>query len=157
MLVAQARTIQVLGWMPFDCVNFGLLRALDLPPWTWYLGLFYSVNYFLLAFNLLPIYPMDGGQLFQCLLWPFLGLHRAMTIACQVGLIGCIGLGLWGISSGGGGMLLFIAMFGGFTCSAAVADAEVRDGGGLRACGMPRTASIVRHAAGAGSSRGSSS
>ena len=77
---------------------------------------FYQVNLLLLCFNLLPIYPMDGGQLFQCLLWPFLGLQQAMTVACQVGLVGCIGLGLWGISGGGGGMLLFIAIFGGFTC-----------------------------------------
>lgn len=77
---------------------------------------FYQVNLLLLAFNLLPIYPMDGGQLFQCVLWPFVGLQRAMTLACQVGLVGCIGLGLWGLSRGGGGMLLFIALFGGFTC-----------------------------------------
>ena len=77
---------------------------------------FYQVNLLLLAFNILPIYPMDGGQLFQCLLWPFMGLQRAMTVACQVGLLGCIGLGIWGLSEGGGGMLLFIALFGGFTC-----------------------------------------
>jgi Zn-dependent protease len=115
ILIFRAGTLGVLGLSPFDCVNFELLFRLGLPQWTWYLGIFYSVNYFLLALNLLPIYPLDGGQLFQCLLWPFVGLHSALTIACQVGIAGCIGLGLWGLS-GGGGMLIFIAMFGGFTC-----------------------------------------
>lgn len=81
-----------------------------------FMFIFYQVNLMLLMFNLLPIYPLDGGQLFQCLLWPFMGLRRAMEVACQVGLIGCVGFGLWGLSRGGGGMLIFIAIFGGFTC-----------------------------------------
>lgn len=85
------------------------------PEWAYYAELFYRVNLFLLAFNLLPIYPLDGGQLFQCLLWPFVGLNRAMRIACQVGLAACVAGGLWSLSSGGG-MLTFIAFFGGFTC-----------------------------------------
>lgn len=77
---------------------------------------FYSANFFILAFNLLPIYPLDGGQLFHAAIWPRLGLQRASTIACQVGLAGCVLLGLLGIQSGAHNMLLFIAIFGGFTC-----------------------------------------
>ncbi len=80
-----------------------------------YLLMLYQINWLLLAFNLLPIYPMDGGQLFQCLLWPFVGLHRAMTVACQVGLLGAAGLALWGFS-GGATILIFIAIFGATTC-----------------------------------------
>lgn len=126
-LVLLCGTIDIFSLSPFNSIDYSRLalapRLWDIsggevhPQW-WVLPLctFYSVNYFLLAFNLLPIYPMDGGQLFQCLLWPFMGLQRAMTIACQVGLVGCIGLGMWGLSQGGGGMLLFIALFGGFTC-----------------------------------------
>jgi Zn-dependent protease len=86
------------------------------PPWLIYVSLFYSVNYWLLAFNLLPIYPMDGGQLLQTILWPFLGLRRSMEIACSLGLVGAVLLGMWGLTGGGGGMLIFIAIFGGFTC-----------------------------------------
>jgi Zn-dependent protease len=77
---------------------------------------FYQINLMLLAFNLLPVYPLDGGQLFQCVLWPFMGLHQAMKTACQVGLVGCIGLGIWGLTREGWSMLIFIALFGGFTC-----------------------------------------
>ncbi len=80
---------------------------------TW---IFYQVNLFLLAFNLLPIYPLDGGQLFQTALWPYVGLQRATVIACQIGLAGCVLLGIWGIAREGTSMLVFIAVFGGFTC-----------------------------------------
>lgn len=85
------------------------------PSWVYYVSVFYHVNYLLLAFNLLPIYPLDGGQLFQAIIWPFVGLQRATLLACQVGLAGCFLLGVWGMS-GGGQMLIFIAIFGGFTC-----------------------------------------
>ncbi len=83
--------------------------------WFMALFMFYEVNLMLLAFNMLPIYPFDGGQIFQCLLWPFLGLHRAMMIACQVGLAGCIILAWLGLRVEGM-MMVCIAIFGGLTC-----------------------------------------
>ena len=111
ILAVTAKTLAIFSLSPFDSIAI----PHGAPPWFWYLAIFYWVNYFLLALNLLPIYPLDGGQLFQCLLWPFVGLQSALTIACQVGIAGCVGLGVWGLS-GGGGMLIFIALFGGFTC-----------------------------------------
>ncbi len=92
----------------------GIVVASRAPVWAWYLAIFYDVNYFILLFNLLPIYPMDGGRLLETLLWPFLGLHKAVQIACTLGLIGAVGLGIWGLRQGG--ILLFIALWGGFTC-----------------------------------------
>ena len=50
------------------------------------------VNYLLLIFNLLPIYPLDGGQILRALLWFPLGQIRSLKIASVVGLIGGIGL-----------------------------------------------------------------
>lgn len=85
------------------------------PEWLGYVDLFYRVNLFLLAFNLLPIFPLDGGQLFQTIIWPFVGLQRATLVACQVGLVGCVVFGLYSLR-GGGGILLFIAIFGAMTC-----------------------------------------
>ncbi len=114
ILVLTAGTFDVLSFDPLMPV-----RLFAMPPttdlWVFYLAIFYSVNYFLLLFNLLPIYPLDGGQLFQCLLWPFVGLRQAMQVACQVGLAGCALLGIISLQTGGG-ILLFIALFGGFTC-----------------------------------------
>jgi len=102
-----------------ELVLLNPFAGIMLPPemtWLACVWVFYQVNLMLLAFNLLPIYPLDGGQLFQCALWPALGLQRAMTLACQVGLLGCIGLGVWGLAGERGSLLVFIAVFGGFTC-----------------------------------------
>ena len=80
------------------------------------LYLYYRVNLWLLAFNLLPIYPLDGGQLLHAIIWPFLGLQRATITACYIGLAGAAYFAFKGLNGGGGNMLVFIALFGGFTC-----------------------------------------
>jgi Zn-dependent protease len=86
------------------------------PHWLMYVFTFYAVNLLLLGFNLLPIFPLDGGQLFHAIIWPFVGLQRASIIACQVGLVGCAALAFIGFSHSGDSMLIFIALFGGLTC-----------------------------------------
>jgi Zn-dependent protease len=56
------------------------------------------INAGLLIFNLLPIYPLDGGQIFRSLLWFVLGRARSLMVATSVGFIGVvgfIGLALW--------------------------------------------------------------
>jgi hypothetical protein len=87
----------------------------SVPAWLGYIFTFYHVNLFLLAFNLLPVYPLDGGQLFHAAIWPLVGLTRATRIACYVGLGGAVMLGAWGLRSQHP-ILLFIALFGGLTC-----------------------------------------
>lgn len=52
----------------------------------------------LLVFNLLPVYPLDGGQLLRSLLWYRLGKARSLTAATVVGLAGAlalVGLAVW--------------------------------------------------------------
>lgn len=110
ILVVATGTLEVLSLNPFNSVPYRFHEA-----WMNFLAVFYEVNYFLLAFNLLPIYPLDGGQIFQAIMWPLLGLQRATVLACQVGLVGCAIFGYLGIRHGGG-MLFFIAIFGGMTC-----------------------------------------
>ncbi len=46
------------------------------------------INLGLLLFNILPIYPMDGGQMLQALLWFKLGFAKALLIASSLGLLG---------------------------------------------------------------------
>ncbi|HEX4640111.1 MAG TPA: M50 family metallopeptidase [Chthoniobacterales bacterium] len=50
------------------------------------------INLGLLIFNLLPIYPLDGGQILRSLLWFPLGEIRSLQIASVIGLIGSIAL-----------------------------------------------------------------
>ena len=54
----------------------------------------FRINIALLIFNLLPVYPLDGGQILRALLWFPLGEIRSLQIASVVGLIGGAGLAL---------------------------------------------------------------
>lgn len=47
----------------------------------------FVINKWLLIFNLLPIYPMDGGQLLRGLLWLKIGPIKSILIAAWVGLV----------------------------------------------------------------------
>jgi Zn-dependent protease len=66
-------------WPAFPNLH-ALMRAL------WY------INFGLLIFNLLPIYPLDGGQILRSLLWFVLGRARSLMAATIVGFIGVLGL-----------------------------------------------------------------
>jgi Zn-dependent protease len=48
------------------------------------------INILLLVFNILPIYPLDGGQILRALLWYFTGPARSLMIAASIGLAGSV-------------------------------------------------------------------
>ena len=73
--------------------------------WLW------RINLALLLFNLLPIYPLDGGQIVRALLWFPLGQIRSLFIATAIGFAGggaLILVALWQQSIWIGIMALFL-------------------------------------------------
>jgi hypothetical protein len=61
------------------------------PNFYQFITTIFWINGGLLAFNLLPIYPLDGGQIVRSLLWFAVGRARSLMIASTVGLV-AIGL-----------------------------------------------------------------
>jgi Zn-dependent protease len=75
-------------------------------------SIFY-INLGLLIFNILPIYPLDGGQILRSMLWFVLGRARSLMVATIIGLIGVagfIGLALWRQDVWLGAIALFMLM-----------------------------------------------
>ena len=58
------------------------------------------INAVLLGFNLLPIFPLDGGQIVRGLLWFPFGEIRSLQISSVIGLIGGAILGIVGLMAG---------------------------------------------------------
>lgn len=56
------------------------------------------INLGLLAFNILPIYPLDGGQILRSLLWFLIGRARSLLVATILGFAGVavfIAMAIW--------------------------------------------------------------
>lgn len=60
----------------------------DLPL---FLHAVFQLNLLLLIFNLLPVYPLDGGQILQALLWFVIGRAESLMVASLLGMLvgGC--------------------------------------------------------------------
>jgi Zn-dependent protease len=58
------------------------------------------LNAVLLGFNLLPVFPLDGGQIVRGLLWFPFGEIRSLQISSVIGLIGGAVLGIVGLMAG---------------------------------------------------------
>lgn len=99
--IAAGPLVNVLLWplllgLMYLAANFGwvegnrdLARLLFMVFW---------INQGLLIFNLLPIYPLDGGQIVQSLLWFKLGRARSLYVASAVGLATIVGVAAWAVT-----------------------------------------------------------
>jgi Zn-dependent protease/CBS domain-containing protein len=69
-----------------------------------------GANIWLVAFNLIPAFPMDGGRVLRAMLGMNMPVERATAIAAGVGQFLAILFGIWAAFSGAW-ILLFIAFF----------------------------------------------
>jgi len=82
----------------FPCFFFALIAAKhgwlpmsgDARQALFYLWL---TNTVLLVFNLLPFYPLDGGQIVRALLWFKVGPIRSLYISGCIGMVGAVCIG----------------------------------------------------------------
>ena len=79
-------------------VVVALSRLLGLPNDFWLEVLYLNVG--LCLFNLLPIFPMDGGRIFRALLSGWLGRPRATEVAAAVGQFLAVTGGVIGVVAG---------------------------------------------------------
>lgn len=92
-------------------VSFNPFHPVQRFPWSWsdpaiYCWWIFVINYALLLFNLLPIYPSDGAQMLQAALWPLVGQFRSMLIATTAGMAGSVMLGVVGLAMGSWGWFI---------------------------------------------------
>ena len=62
-------------------------RASDLQQFALIIA---GVNILIFCFNMLPIYPLDGGQILQSLLWFFLGRALSLRIVAVMGIVAAV-------------------------------------------------------------------
>src|SRR5438309_5468628 len=87
--------------------------ALAMPNAHALLRAVWFINLGLLIFNLLPIYPLDGGQILRSLLWFVVGRARSLMAATGIGFVGVAGLialAVWRRSAWFGVLAVFILM-----------------------------------------------
>jgi Zn-dependent protease len=75
------------------------------------------INGGLLVFNLLPIYPLDGGKIVWSLLWFFMGRWHSLLVSTIFGLICAAGALVFAIvesGRGAGSWLIYIALYAAF-------------------------------------------
>jgi Zn-dependent protease len=105
---------------------FFVARALP-PDASHFAEAFLVINVLLLGFNLLPVYPLDGGQIVQALLWFIVGRARSLKIVSVFGIIGA------------GALLVLAAATRSIGLAVLAAYAGVRAMTGLRVARLLRT------------------
>jgi len=115
VIVAWVGRLGAVPWNPLHPTWPAVVSIIPTTAQLWVMRVF-GISYLLLLFNLLPIFPFDGGRILQAYLWPRKGYVHSMEIATATGMIGAIGLGLFGLFIEQSVLLILIAVMGYMTC-----------------------------------------
>ncbi len=112
-----------INYVPLVPYLFSEVRPAFNSSLAYQIGMFafwiFNMSWILLIFNLIPIYPLDGGRMLQTALWPKFGYHKATYFSCIVGIVGsCLGIVL-GIAFFASGMftLAILGLLGLLHCT----------------------------------------
>ncbi len=87
--------------------------ATALPDEYIFVRAVFAIDLGLLVFNMLPVYPLDGGQILRSLFWFVLGRGRSLmvvTILSFFGIAGLLALAVWTRSLWSIAMAIFLLM-----------------------------------------------
>ena len=90
-------------------IDFAAMAEIENPAYG-FLARLAAVNIFLVLFNIIPAFPMDGGRVLRAVLAYRLGRRRATEIAAVIGQGLAFVFGFLGLI-GGNPILVFIAIF----------------------------------------------
>ena len=96
----------------------------SLPNMTLYL--IHATSLLLLLFNLLPIFPLDGGRIVQAGLWARFGYSKSMRYAVRTGFVGAVLLLVFGAVTTQW-IVVGIALFGAAICYVTLKQVEATD------------------------------
>jgi Zn-dependent protease len=82
--------VPVLLGLNFLSQSFGWDQSF--PNLATLIGVVSMINMGLLIFNMLPIYPLDGGQILRSLLWFVFGRTYSLFISAIIGILGAVAL-----------------------------------------------------------------
>lgn len=103
--------VPVIAGVWFVARHFGWFEVM--PNLFEFIQVIFMINLGILIFNLLPVFPLDGGQILWSLLWFVLGRARSLMVATIIGFVGVAGLLVIALLRGSawmGILCVFIAM-----------------------------------------------
>jgi len=115
---------------PADLMDYAVKSGYDralAPGWIVWLNRTFWLSWILLLLNLIPAYPLDGGQLLQGIIWGRRDFRTGVTVAAYTGYVCSVFMLIASIASNET-MLLGLGLFMLFSCALKLKSLEAEEG-----------------------------